>query len=270
MLTNVADAARHVALVVPCFNEQARLAVPVFRSARLERGRLDLVFVDDGSTDGTRALLEQIRRDRAEDTFVVAYERNAGKAEAVRRGVLRAIERRPDVVGFWDADLATPLGELSGFIDVFDDPGVDIVLGSRVKLMGRAIERHAWRHYLGRLFATAASLTLDLPVYDTQCGAKLFRRTPMVERVFAEPFLARWVFDVEILARFLAFDPRGPEAAAAAMYERPLHEWTDVRGSKLGASDFARSALDLARIGRTYGPAIRRNAARGGGDAGAR
>jgi dolichyl-phosphate beta-glucosyltransferase len=251
----MAGFADRVALVVPCFNEAARLPVQEFLRVRLGRGRLELVFVDDGSTDATRALLERIRDERPAETSLVAYDRNAGKAEAVRRGVLHALGRRPDAVGFWDADLATPLSELPLFVDVLDgNPSVDVVIGSRVKLMGRTVERHAWRHYLGRLFATAASVTLGLPVYDTQCGAKLFRATPLLADVFARPFLSRWIFDVEILARLLALDPRGVQTTASSIHELPLRAWTDVRGSKVRWVDFVRAAVDLARIRRAYPP----------------
>jgi len=241
-----------IALVVPCYNEEKRLDVAALRAATLPGHNLDLVLVDDGSRDGTRAVLESIARERP-GTHVLALEKNAGKAEAVRRGVRGALERKPDAVGFWDADLATPLSELPAFVDVLEqDRQIDIVIGSRVKLMGRVIERQPWRHYAGRLFATAASVALDLPVYDTQCGAKLFRATPLLARVFETPFLARWVFDVEIIARFMAYDPRGAEHVARSLVELPLRTWIDVRGSKLKASDFARSAMDLAMIRRTY------------------
>jgi dolichyl-phosphate beta-glucosyltransferase len=156
-----------IALVVPCYNEEKRLDAGVLRGATLPGHDLELVLVDDGSRDGTRAVLESIARDRP-GTHVLALEKNSGKAEAVRRGVLDALGREPDAVGFWDADLATPLSELPAFVDVLEEhPHVDIVIGSRVKLMGRVIERQTWRHYAGRLFATAASVALDLPVYDT-------------------------------------------------------------------------------------------------------
>jgi glycosyltransferase involved in cell wall biosynthesis len=241
-----------VALVIPCYNEEKRLDVAAFRTARLEGHRLELVFVDDGSRDETRAVLEEIRRERG-DVRVVVLEQNQGKAEAVRRGVVDALTRGPHAVGYWDADLATPMSELAPFVDVLEaDDEVDIVIGSRVKLMGRSIERRAGRHYAGRIFATAASLVLDLPVYDTQCGAKLFRATPLLARVFEQPFATRWVFDVEIIARFRAMGPGGQDYVARSLYELPLRQWADVRGSKLGATDMARAALDLASIWRKY------------------
>jgi glycosyltransferase involved in cell wall biosynthesis len=245
-----------ITLVIPCYNEEKRLDVAALRTARLPGHVLELVLVDDGSRDGTRALLETLARDRPE-TRVLSLEHNSGKAEAVRRGVLDALGRTsdgaPEAVGFWDADLATPLDELPAFVQVLmQRRDVDIVIGSRVKLMGRVIERRTWRHYSGRLFATAASLTLDLPVYDTQCGSKLFRATPLLARVFEKPFLARWVFDVEILARFMAWDPRGRAHVEQSLVELPLQKWIDVEGSKLRARDFARSAADLARIRLAY------------------
>jgi glycosyltransferase involved in cell wall biosynthesis len=242
-----------VAIVVPCFNEEKRLDVAAFVSAHLERHDLELVFVDDGSTDQTLRVLHDVRTRRSGPVAIVERPVNAGKAEAVRRGVADALRRRPDAVGFLDADLATPLSELPAFVDVLEQhPRVDVVIGSRVKLMGRSIERRAWRHYLGRIFATAASVALELPIYDTQCGAKLFRATPAVAGAFEQPFLARWVFDVEILARFLSLYP-GPRAdAERAIYELPLRAWSDVRGSKLRPADFAKAAVDLAMIRTRY------------------
>jgi dolichyl-phosphate beta-glucosyltransferase len=251
---------RRIAIVVPCFNEERRLDVAAFLAAVENRGRLvdrrldlELVFVDDGSTDQTRRVLDRIREKRPEAIRIVPQHPNRGKAEAVRRGILDALERSPEAVGFWDADLATPLSEIPEFVAVLEQhPEVDIVMGSRVKLMGRTIERRPWRHYLGRVFATAASLALDLAVYDTQCGAKLFRVTPVVARVFAEAFLARWVFDVEMLARFLAEHAGTPLDAERSIYELPLRTWIDVHGSKVQSTDFAKAVVDLAMIRLRY------------------
>jgi len=230
-----------VLIVVPCYNEAKRLDVEAFRAFALPGHDVEFRFVDDGSTDETVARLNGMSVQR--------LERNFGKAEAVRRGVLAALAEKPDYVGYWDADLSAPLSELGAFVTLCESrPDVDVVIGSRVKLMGRSIERLAWRHYLGRFGATLVSLTLDLPIYDTQCGAKLFRVTDLLARVFAEPFLTRWVFDVEILARLLSMEPR----SAAAIYELPLDQWTFAPGSKVKPGDFGRALVDLATIKRRY------------------
>jgi dolichyl-phosphate beta-glucosyltransferase len=122
-------------------------------------------------------------------------------------------------------------------------------MGSRVALLGRQIRRRWRRHMLGRAFATAASLVLKLPVYDTQCGAKLFRTTPATVEMFRRPFRTRWVFDVEILARIVkSIAADANSQADGAIYEYPLESWHDVQGSRLKSIDFVTAAIDLAGI----------------------
>ncbi len=246
-------AVARVVVVVPCYNEAERLDAEAFRSFALRGHYVDLRFVDDGSTDGTSRVLESIRGSRGGVT-VQRLERNSGKAEAVRQGFVAALAQdRPDYVAYWDADLAAPFSELAAFVNLAESQTrIDVVMGSRVKLMGRSIQRLAWRHYLGRVGATLVSMALELPVYDTQCGAKLFRATDLLGRVFAEPFFTGWVFDAEILARFLTMDPAGRAHAAASIYESPLERWSFVRGSKVKPADFARALVDLATIKRRY------------------
>jgi glycosyltransferase involved in cell wall biosynthesis len=208
--------------------------------------------VDDGSTDATRSLLEQIRAQRPE-TIVVAYDDNAGKAEAVRRGIVRALEAHVPFVGYWDADLATPLDEIPRFVGVLRRrPLARCVMGARVQLLGRRIRRHAWRHYAGRLFAMAASLTLNLPVYDTQCGAKLLRATRELDAAVSTPFLTSWIFDVELIARLRAGYRADGRHWNDVFYELPLRRWDDVQGSKLRIKHLVRVVLDLQRIWNTY------------------
>ncbi len=240
-----------IVVVVPCYNEAARLDVHAFESFSLARHDVSFLFVNDGSTDDTQRVLERLRDETG--ARVLRLERNVGKAEAVRRGIVAALEENADYVGFWDADLAAPLAELDEFVALMErDSNVEIVYGSRVKLMGRSIERHAWRHYVGRVAATLISTTLALPIYDTQGGHKLFRATDMLERVFRDPFTTKWLFDVEILARFLTMDPRGREHVVSIIHELPLRRWVDVRGSKVKALDFAASLRDVWSIKAKY------------------
>lgn len=139
-------------------------------------------------------------------------------------------------------------------------PACEWVLGARVRLLGRRIERRAVRHYAGRVFATAASLVLGLPVYDTQCGAKLFRGSALLRDCRAAPFDSRWIFDVELLARFRALTGADAEGVEARVHELPLRRWRDVRGSKVTGGAALRAA-ELWGIYRTYGRRGRRGRA---------
>jgi glycosyltransferase involved in cell wall biosynthesis len=240
-------------LVVPCYNEAQRLDAQAFRSFVATTGDVRLLFVNDGSTDDTAEVLDAMCRD--EPAFDVMHlERNQGKAGAVREGILAALETRPDLMGFWDADLSTPLEELPAFLAVFEkQPDIEMVFGARVNLLGRSIRRKLTRHYIGRVFATIVATTLRLPVYDTQCGAKVFRVTQDFAGLFGEPFLSKWIFDVEIIARSIA-SRRGTDRPPVIeiIYELPLMTWHDVDGSKLRLSDFVVVMGDFVRIYRKY------------------
>lgn len=239
---------KHAAIVIPCFNEAARLDDTALLSL-LEMPGVELLFVDDGSTDDTRAHLAALVERAGGRASVLSLDANRGKGEAVRRGLEQALLDGALRVAYLDADLSTPPAEMLRLLQALEDrPDVDVVLGSRVRLLGRRIERHPLRHYLGRGFATAASLTLGLPVYDTQCGAKAFRRTPALLAAVRAPFSSRWVFDVELLLRLLTGGDDAPGLSERSFLELPLKEWRDVRGGKLGPAAMARAGLDLARL----------------------
>lgn len=213
-----------------------------------------MLLVNDGSTDETLGVLRILHQSDPDQFAIYDLPANVGKAEAVRLGVLRALTGRPEFVGFWDADLATPLEAVDEFCEVLRrNAKLQMAIGARVRLLGRRIERRPLRHYLGRLFAGAASVVLKLPVYDTQCGAKMFRASPEVVRHFQQPFRTNWIFDVELLARFICTGrAEGRPAAEQAVYEVPLRQWCEVAGSKVKPRDFPKAVLELARIYWTY------------------
>jgi len=241
-------------VVIPCFNEARRLNLGAFRDFLDHAECVRFLFVDDGSSDQTHAMLETFKQERPDRLDVLRMAANSGKAEAVRAGLNHAIARGANVVAFWDADLSTGLEEIEPFRAILRDrPDIEMVFGSRVNLLGRQIQRKLLRHYLGRIFATMVATALRLPIYDTQCGAKMFRVTDDLRRVLADPFISRWVFDVEIIARFLVLRKDGSRPAVRnIIVEMPLQRWTDVEGSKLRLRDFFRVMGDFMRIYSRY------------------
>jgi glycosyltransferase involved in cell wall biosynthesis len=230
--------------VIPCFNEAKRLD-PRAIAELVADPRVSVVLVDDGSTDDTLALLRGLASERVR---VLALERNSGKAEAVRRGLQQAIAEGADVVGFADADFATPVSELLRLLDELEQSGKDLVLGSRVLRLGASIDRKPLRHLVGRVFATVAAAAVGVPVYDTQCGAKLFRVSPRLSWALESPFSSRWSFDVELLCRLFGRLGEGAPEDEPSALEVPLHVWHEVGGSKLHLGSMARSFAELLRI----------------------
>ena len=240
-------------IVVPCFNEATRLDSEAFVAALRNYPTLQFLFVDDGSRDGTDRVLEQLVARHPQRLHWLKLVENRGKAEAVRQGLLQAFALEPALVGFLDADLATPIEELASMATAFDDPEVLVVLASRVAMLGRDIRRSPWRHYTGRVFATLASLVLGLQVYDTQCGAKLFRNKEPIRQLFERSFLSSWAFDVEILARLVQLErARKIPPVTRVVAEVPLRRWTDVRGSKIGLVGSLIAATQLLLVGWRY------------------
>ncbi|MEZ4340425.1 MAG: glycosyltransferase [Sandaracinaceae bacterium] len=243
-----------VVLIVPCYNEASRLDVEAFVRGLEMVPRLTVRFVDDGSTDGTLEVLEKVRARQPERVAITRCARNGGKSEAVRQGFLASLrDDAPAFVGYWDADLATPLVEVPRFLERLEERSdVRVVLGSRVRLLGHRIKRKLSRHLFGRGFATAVSTMLSLHVYDTQCGAKLFRVVPGLEEAFRAPFMSRWVFDVELLVRLMGqWEAEGLEAADVIV-ELPLASWEDVAGSKVSFADGLKAIAEVAAIGARY------------------
>jgi glycosyltransferase involved in cell wall biosynthesis len=237
-------------LVVPCYNEARRLDGNAFLRALEAYPWLQLLFVNDGSTDATSAVLETLRTQQPDRIAVLSLPHNSGKAEAVRYALLEACRAHEGLCGFWDADLSAPLEELPALRATFARlPDVQWVWGIRLRALGHQITRRPARHYLGRLFATVSSLLLGIASYDTQCGAKLFRIGPLLQTTLSEPFRSRWIFDVELLTRaqsLLAFSARG--SIEQLVHEQPLAVWQHRAGSKVRGADFLNALRELLVI----------------------
>ena len=139
-------------------------------------------------------------------------------------------------------------------------PGeLQFVFGSRFSRIGSTIVRYQHRHYLGRVMATFVSLYLGIPVYDTQCGAKFFY-VDFVQKVFVDPFVSRWLFDVEIFRRIILMGIDVRECA----YELPLKVWIEKGDSRISFVDYCRLPFEFGRLIHHYARKKRQAARKSG------
>ncbi|MFW2590235.1 glycosyltransferase [Sagittula sp. SSi028] len=234
-------------VVAPCYNEARRFNADAFAYFMQRTPDVDFIFVNDGSTDATQERLNAFRAEWPNRVTILTLARNAGKAEAVRQGLLYACDQGVTRVAYWDADLATPLEALPDFIRAFDRfTKTHVVFGARRQMLGHRIERRLSRRIVSRMCAFMARLALDLPIGDSQCGAKMLRNSPALRRALAEPFTAGWLFDVELFMRLK--DNLGLNRHKYAFYEQPLAEWDEVPGSKVTAKAIAKSGVEMLKL----------------------
>lgn len=266
-------------LVIPCYNEASRIQTEAFVGAMQNNPNLQLIFVNDGSSDNTLGVLTSFRETQNHlikpRIHILSYNSNKGKSTAVMRGlqacystlingapILPEAEEdinyvgfdnvEADYLGFWDADLATPLTEVEWFYRFANIESKQenplLIMGSRVARLGANIKRTLFRHYSGRVFATLISQGLGWKVHDTQCGAKLFK-PDLVPICFQKKFKTSWLFDVEVLLRL---QKHFGSSAEKMVIEVPLRSWTDVKGSKIGWSDFVKVPFQIWQVFRAY------------------
>jgi glycosyltransferase involved in cell wall biosynthesis len=236
-------------LVIPCYNEERRLDTGAI-SELLKEAALGIICVNDGSTDRTDETLLDLSSRHPARIQVLDLPRNMGKGEAIRRGLAEVFSREARITGYLDADFATSPGEILRLLALLrSNEDIKVLLGSRWLHLGAHIERSYPRHYAGRLFATLASAILRMPIYDTQCGAKLFRVTDNLRAAIEAPFLSRWSFDVELIGRLREGVGRAQGYELDEFLEAPLDRWTSMGGSKIGVLDMVRATLELIPIG---------------------
>ena len=230
------EGAVDLSVVVPCFNEEARLAesLPLILEY-LQKNHPDheIVIVDDGSRDRTADVAATHGGDK---TRVLRLGVNRGKGAAVRVGMIASRGRR---VLFTDADLSTPITELAT-LEAAMGPEIDVVVGSRALAASRVLVHQPWwRERLGRLFNNVIQALGAKGIKDTQCGFKLFRGKA-AHAIFERVRIDRWAFDVEALmvARWLGF----------RIVEVPVL-WRNSRDTRVSVwRDSLRTIWDLLRI----------------------
>ena len=226
-----------VSIVVPAFNEARRIAETVRKIDDFIRRSplaLELIVVDDGSTDNTA---EIVREFPAKGLRLIQNKKNHGKGYTVRQGVLAASGK---YVLFTDADLSAPIEELTKLLEIAIGDGIDVVIGSR-SLDRRYIEKHQsrLRELGGIVFNLMVRLLLGMRLHDTQCGFKLFSRQRS-RRIFEELTTFGFGFDPELL--FLA------KRNGLTIREAPVR-WSHAEGSKVKfLRDGVRMFFDLVRI----------------------
>lgn len=234
-MSRVADS---LAVIVPAFNEAARLRVALPGALAWLDGyapTAQIILVDDGSTDATLAECHRIAalHPRIE---VATLGRNRGKGAAVRRGV--ELADRAWIL-FTDADFSTPIAELPRLC-VQAEAGASVVIGSRDHREARVERRQPlYRETMGRIFNRIVQ-AMALPGFsDTQCGFKLFR-ADVARRCFARQTIERFAFDVEILyvARQLGY----------RIDEVGVRWRNDDRSTVHPVRDASRMLVDVARI----------------------
>jgi len=236
-------------IIIPCYNEEKKFPLKYYYSFLDKSSNVILCFVNDGSSDKTLTLLENLKTKYPDKVSVVTYTKNVGKAEAVRKGIQYCNENyNHTYIGYLDADLSSSIQECVNLRSFLDDQ-ISFAFGSRILIVGSTIQRSRFRHFTGRVIATLISNILKLKVYDTQCGCKLFK-AELAKYVFKDPFISKWLFDVETFFRIMTL--YGRKRAIDKMIEVPLKRWVDEGDSKVKPTYFFKIWSDLYKIHKAY------------------
>lgn len=236
-------------IVVPCYNEEKGISISEYSNFLDTNPDAFICFVNDGSTDNTLEILNNLQVKHNNQINILSLEKNSGKAEAVKAGINYCnINFQHQFIGYLDADLATTLEESINLKEYLKGQIV-FGFGSRIRKIGSTIDRENSRFLIGRIIATFISNILDIKVYDTQCGSKLFTKE-ISERLFKEKFISKWLFDVEIFYRMIILF--GREIAITKMYEVPLKLWVEKGDSKVKITYFFKLWFDLFKIKTIY------------------
>ena len=231
-------------VIIPCFNEEFRLNIDYWNEL-ISNLDYNWIFVNDGSTDGTRRKLDQLKNVQVLDLVT-----NGGKAEAIRVGINHAIQvevKNDLVISYIDSDGAFRSNDIERIFKVFfgklGKKEIEAVWASRVALAGRDISRSTARHYLSRvIISIIGAFDRDIP-YDPQTGFKIFYLNKEISTLFDEKFRTRWFFDIEIIRRWERL-----KGNKIKIWEEPVASWSDVKGSKVNIFQYFRIFREVLYI----------------------
>ena len=241
---------RCVGVIIPCYNEEERLLSKEFHDFVDSNLGYHLCFVNDGSTDKTLNVLNTLKKGRETNISVYNCEKNGGKGEAVRQGVLHlAKDPQLDYIGYLDADLSTDFRDFDDLVKTIETSDFKIVSGSRMTRMGANIAKESARAIISKTINFIIRTILGMSFNDTQCGAKIMDKD-IVKHMFKDKFITRWIFDVEIFMRMKKY--YGKEKAISYICEQPLKQWIHADGSKLSMKDSVQIVGQLGQIAIYY------------------
>ena len=234
-----------LSIVIPAFNEEQRLekSLKALHGYFHDQGLpVELILVEDGSTDATAAIARQTAAHIPEMQFLLLQNsRNLGKGLSVRRGMLKA---QGEYTLLTDADLSTPIEEFQKLFHALNTEPAHIAIGSRdLPDSDVQIRQSQMRERSGKVFNLLVRLLFGMSFRDTQCGFKIFK-TEACRNLFAKQSVSRFSFDVEILLM--------AREAGLGSVEVPV-VWRHDQGSRVRfVRDGSRMILDLGRIALKY------------------
>lgn len=191
---------KDTALIIPCHNEEKRLLInPMLKFIKEHIDSIDFYFVNDGSTDKTTEVLSE-NFSHLPNCSIIVLEKNKGKGNAVRKGIIEALKKDYRYYGFVDADLEIPLQQTLLLRNALKTNNCQLAISSRN--LKSAVNPFNFRSLVSVAMVSIANqiIKMEPKISDTQCGCKLFTKQ-VAEICFREEFISKWLFDIEILLR---------------------------------------------------------------------
>ena len=224
----------NLSFIVPVFNEEMRIKKNFNEYISFVKNfkKKELIFVDDGSADNTKKVLEKLSK-KFNFIKILTYKKNMGKGYAIRKGILSS---KFENILFSDCDLSTPLNEFKKFGKYIKN--YDIIIGSRDVVDSNVLKKQSFvKEYLGKLSNILIRIFLQIKIYDTQCGFKFFKKNTLT--LFQKQKNNRFGFDFEILFLAKKYNFKVKEVGVV---------WVNCENSKVKKIDYIKTLFELFKV----------------------